>query len=148
MEFKSQVCTNIDQSERLIALGLKKETADMMLVRDFCYLTNEPYRVTIWTPSIISAHNNFQEFIDSMTTTLRGISKQFISEGYKPAWSLDRLLEIANSNDVHNFIGGNRYDDVIALIQSYIHLGYINEEYLNMNIVKARENMNIELLTK
>ena len=148
MEFESQVCTNIEQSTRLLSLGLKHETADMMLVRDFCYLTNEPYRVTIWTPSIISAHNNFQEFIDSMTTTLKGISKQFISEGYKPAWSLDRLLEIANSNDVHNFIGGNRYDDVIALIQSYIHLGFINEEYLNMDIVKERENKNVELLTK
>lgn len=148
MEFSSQICTNIEQSDRLVSLGLKHETADMMLVRDFCYLTNEPYRVTIWTPSIISVHDNFQEFIGSMTTTLKGISKQFISEGYKPAWSLDRLLEIANGNDVHNFIGGNRYDEVIALIKSYIHLRYINEEYLNMDIVKERENKNVELLTK
>ena len=27
--FNSQVCTSINQSERLLALGLKKETADM-----------------------------------------------------------------------------------------------------------------------
>jgi hypothetical protein len=29
MDFKSQICTTREQSERLIALGLKKETADM-----------------------------------------------------------------------------------------------------------------------
>ena len=29
--FNSQVCTNIEQSERLLALGLKKETADMSI---------------------------------------------------------------------------------------------------------------------
>ena len=28
MEFESQMCTNMEQSERLLALGLKKETAD------------------------------------------------------------------------------------------------------------------------
>ena len=27
--FKSQICTDRNQSERLLALGLKKETADM-----------------------------------------------------------------------------------------------------------------------
>ena len=27
--FKSQICTTREQSERLLALGLKKETADM-----------------------------------------------------------------------------------------------------------------------
>ena len=31
MEFKSQICTTKEQSERLLALGLKKETADMGL---------------------------------------------------------------------------------------------------------------------
>ena len=148
MEFKSQVCTNIDQSERLVSLGLKHETADMMLVRDFCYLTNEPYRVTNWFPQIISVHDNFQEFVDSMTTTIKGISKQFVNDGYKPAWSLDRLLELTSSNSIHNFTEVNRYDEVIALIQSYIHLGFINEEYLNMDIVKERENKNVELLVK
>lgn len=148
MEFKSQVCTNIEQSERLMSLGLKPETADMMIVRNFVYLTNEPYRVINWDPQTISTHDNFQEVVDSMTITLKGISKKFVSEGYKPAWSLDRLLEIAKGNGVHNFMEVNRYDDVIALIQSYIHIGYINEEYLNMDIVNARENKNVELLAK
>ena len=30
MKFNSQICTSKEQSERLLALGLKKETADMV----------------------------------------------------------------------------------------------------------------------
>ena len=136
MEFTSQICTTKEQSKRLLALGLKRETADMMLVRDFCYLTNEPYRVTIWTPSIISAHNNFQEFVDSMTTTIKGISKQFVNDSYKPAWSLDRLICMINDSDtsedykIEFYTKLNRYDEAIALIQSLIHIGQFNKEYL------------------
>lgn len=31
MEFKSQICTSVEQSKRLLELGLKKDTADMCL---------------------------------------------------------------------------------------------------------------------
>lgn len=33
MKFNSQICTTKEQSERLLALGLKKETADMILFK-------------------------------------------------------------------------------------------------------------------
>ena len=146
MDFTSQICTTKEQSERLLALGLKRETADMMLVRDFGYLLEEPYRVTIWTPSIISAHNNFQEFVDSMTTTLKGISKQFVNDSYKPAWSLHRLIEMCNKTQVGMTIGiyndevtvdgdlfevfDNTYDNLISIIEWLIGLGKFNKEYL------------------
>ena len=32
MNFNSQICTTREQSEHLLALGLKKETADMSVV--------------------------------------------------------------------------------------------------------------------
>lgn len=44
--FKSQPCTSREQSERLLALGLKKETADMCWTKGFdesYYLTIETY---------------------------------------------------------------------------------------------------------
>lgn len=44
--FNSQVCTSRSQSERLLALGLKKETADMCWTKGFdesYYLTIETY---------------------------------------------------------------------------------------------------------
>lgn len=149
MNFTSQICTTEEQSKRLLALGLKKETADMMLVRDFCYFTNEPYRVTIWTPSIISAHNNFQEFVDSMTTTLKGISKQFVNDSYKPAWSLHRLIEMCNKTQVGMTIGiyndevtvksalfevyDNTYDNLISIIEWLIGWGKFDKNYLNIH---------------
>ena len=37
--FNSQICTTKEQSERLLALGLKKETADMVY-RTFSYVKN------------------------------------------------------------------------------------------------------------
>lgn len=35
MRFNSQICTTREQSERLLVLGLKKETADMMYCKTF-----------------------------------------------------------------------------------------------------------------
>ena len=35
MKFNSQICTTREQSERLLALGLKKETADMYWTKPF-----------------------------------------------------------------------------------------------------------------
>lgn len=149
MEFNSQTSTTKEQSERLLALGVKVETADMMLVRDFVYLLNEPYRVTNWFPQTISSHDNFQEVVDSMTTNLKGISKQFISEGYKPAWSLHRLIEMCNKSQAEMTIGiyrdevtvdgdlfevyDNTYDNLISIIEWLIGLGKFNKNYLNIH---------------
>jgi hypothetical protein len=122
----------------------------MMLVRGFGYNFEENTgvtRVTIWTPSIISAHDNFQEFVDGMTTTLKGISKQFVNDGYKPAWSLHRLIEMCNKSQAEMTIGiyrdevtvdgdlfevyDNTYDNLISIIEWLIGLGKFNENYLN-----------------
>lgn len=136
MEFNSQVCTTKEQSERLLALGLKRETADMMLIRNFGYLLEEPYRVTIWDPQTLSLHDNFQEFIDSMTRNLKGIDEQYVNDGYKPAWTLDRLISMINDSytaedyKVELYTKLNRYDEVIAQIQSLNHIGQFNKEFL------------------
>ena len=42
MNFNSQICTTREQSERLLALGLKKETADM------CWTIDERDNIVIW----------------------------------------------------------------------------------------------------
>ena len=66
---------------------------------------------------------------------------------YIPAWSLHRLIEIAGIrafSPVSSLHGW--YDDIIAQIQSLIHIGYIDEKYLNMDVVNKREEKNMELL--
>ena len=66
--FKSQICTTREQSERLLALGLKKETADCALLP----LTDKVTSVLI-KPSTNDIKNTI------------------------PAWSLGRLLEMLPS---------------------------------------------------
>lgn len=118
MEFESQMCTNREQSERLLSLGLKRDTADM-----HHYKWSEGY----W---------------DIQSCPPRGTESCYI-----PAWSLHRLIEIAGIrafSPVSSLHGW--YDDIIAQIQSLIHIGYIDEKYLDMDVVNKREEKNMELL--
>lgn len=107
MKFTSQICTTEEQSERLLSLGLKKETADCVMM----YYDG-------W-------HIGEAEHFD------------FDKDPVEPAWSLDRLIVMLNNSDtpedykVDLYVGLNRYDEIIALIQSLIHIGGFNKEYLN-----------------
>lgn len=103
MEFTSQICTSRSQSERLLALGLKKETADM-----HHYQYTEGGRWDVEARPSIAGYNN----------------------RLVPAWSLHRLIEIANLPQYWECISGNWYEEVIATIQSEIHIGELNKEYL------------------
>ena len=112
--FTSQICTTKEQSERLLVLGLKKETADCVIM----YYDG-------W-------HIGEAEHFD------------FDKDPVEPAWSLHRLIQIANA--MFDETTENWYDDIIDTIQSFILLGCLNEEYLNMDIVNAvRENYNMKL---
>ena len=118
MKFNSQICTTQEQSERLLALGLKKETADMMfivLVKDFRG-KDVPNAERVY--SLCTWYNE---------TSMRvGLEKR----EYIPAWSLHRLIEIAELPQYWECISGNWYEEVIATIQSKIHIGELNKEYL------------------
>ena len=123
--FKSQPATSIEQSERLLALDLKKETADM------CHRTNGMGIYFITTIDPLCNPNDI------------------------PAWSLDRLRELIPENiftGVRNqwhrvmyngvltyeegddslvlFREANIYDRCISCIEWLIKEGYFNKEYL------------------
>ena len=120
MEFNSQICTTKIQSERLLALGLKKETADMMfivLVKDFhgkdIPVTERGYSLCTW----------YNE------TSMRvGLEKR----EYIPAWSLHRLIEMlgiskmAFNMDIYN----SPYEEIIHRIETFVNAGEFNKEYL------------------
>lgn len=119
LTFTSQICTTKEQSERLLALGLKKETADMryqILYLDLggvlkdCTPSLEPY------PPL-----NNDRFI--------------------PAWSLHRLLcllptgyiaDIDFQQVMQDFIfrSQDMYDEVISCIETLIKEDYFYKEYL------------------
>ena len=70
MKFNSQICTSREQSERLLALGLKKETADMYWVN----------HLDLWMPVMLLYED-------------RPLDNNDI-----PAWSLHRLIEMMPKN--------------------------------------------------
>lgn len=122
--FNSQVCTTVEQSNRLLELGVKPETADChyLLMDD-----NWSMGFGFWK----QPHQN-------------------VPTHYIPAWSLHRLLELCPdcqtevgnryatfyyqewSMDAEDFqVFENAYDNVIECIMWLISKGYFNKEYLN-----------------
>lgn len=121
MNFTSQICTTKEQSERLLALGLKKETADMMyvvLVKDFrgkdVPNAERIYSLCTW----------YKE-----TSMSVGLEKR----EYIPAWSLHRLIEMYTEHYVCEHINLKllTYDVIIENIRLDILSGTFNKEYLN-----------------
>lgn len=126
LNFNSAICTSREQSERLLALGLKKKTADMHYYHTVDFEGNE-----VWYPSIIPYENVV------MASEFVGETEICLENHTIPAWSLDRLIDMLNNSDtpenykVDFHVGLNRYDEIIALIQSLIHIDGFNKEYLN-----------------
>ncbi len=105
--FESSVCTSCEQSRRLLALGLKKETADMYYSYDI--ICAKPYYKVM-------------EFMNGC-----------VPEDIFPAWSLHRLIELAYGNweeDIAPIYLGNSYDMLIGRIEFQVKQGKFNKEYL------------------
>ena len=106
MKFNSQICTTRLQSERLLALGLKKETADMVLV-----------------PS--SRHDG--------SDVIRVRKSYLMEEDAIPAWSMHRMMCLVfNSGGtyVELFEDDDAYEILMYKIEMRIKYGDFNKEYL------------------
>ena len=130
--FNSQICTTREQSERLLTLGLKKQTADM-----FYAAIHNDTKVVGYRVSPIYNEYNFEIFTDDIL-----------------AWSLNRLIEmmpeemyggilcifkdsiryeevIMDRLEAHfEVVGENMYENAISCIEWLINEGYFNKEYL------------------
>ena len=129
--FNSQICTDRLQSEHLLALGLKKETADM------CHTL----------VSRIDGYDTHIHYWNEITPIIQG-------EYHIPAWSLARLVELMpqsivyEGNDLYLTIYAgdvvytnwkehtplartlDLYEHLIWYIKWLIKEGYFNKEYL------------------
>lgn len=116
-DFKSQVCTSVEQSKRLLELGLKKETADMM------YRTYE---------NIPEEYRYYELVPEFYRPCIEGVV-------HIPAWSLHRLLILLDKGDI---IGTGVYIDymnveesyevVISRIANLLRIGAFDEDYLEV----------------
>lgn len=135
--FKSQPCTSREQSERLLALGLKKETAD-------CYYWQENDHVYgratgVWHLETLDTEDTQEhfEYLDKYF----GVCLADDEEHYFiPAWSLHRLIEMIKDGAIRkdgtdedlslDISGDGLYDGTIKAIEWLIKEGYFNKEYL------------------
>ena len=125
--FNSQICTTREQSERLLALGLKKETADMF----YFFYDKNTYEINPTWETIWEDRNDYKKII--------------------PAWPLGRLIEMMPLDVfdycftlIKNYPNGysveyddssyyhkeNIYDTIIEGIEHLIKKGHFNKEYL------------------
>lgn len=106
--FNTTSGTTPEQSERLLKMGLKPETADLVLDRDGTYFNPLPKSMP-W---------------------LLADTKWFV-----PAWSLSRLVAIAFDQSgpesvIHLYRHSNAFEDVMAFLDYQIEAGLIKAEYL------------------
>lgn len=112
--FKSQIATTIEQSERLLSLGLKKETADMVhCIKTRNHLGDE-----------IERHSYY-----SFGTEVDERPLGYANYEHSLAWSLHRLIEILDTNPCV-FYTNCGYDNIIDRIEEYIKEGIIDTRYL------------------
>ena len=123
--FKSSVCTSREQSERLLALGLKKETADM------CHRTNG---MGIYFITAIDPICNPNDIPAWSLDRLRELIPENIVTGVRNQWHrvmYNSVLSYEEGDDsLVSFRGGNIYDRCISCIYWLIKEGYFNKEYL------------------
>ena len=103
LKFNSQVCTTKIQSQRLLELGLKPETADMYI------FDNEVY---IGKPNID----------DIPAWSLHRLLEMICNKECEEHYYFDFSMDYDSMADV--------YDSIIEVIERHIKDNFINKEYL------------------
>ena len=140
--FKSQPATSIEQSERLIAFGLRKETADMRYYA--LYLSsvdkwyNKEYPEVLYDGERINNHDipawSLHRLIEMMPKCVRAHSSGDDSprlHPYVPKFdylgvTIENIDEILADFYQHTDL----FDNLIDCIEWLVKEGYFNKEYL------------------
>lgn len=120
--FNSQICTDRNQSERLLSLGLKKETSDC-----YWWQENDQYGDGNgkWHLEVLDTKEAREHF--------EYLDKIFDDDLFIPAWSLHRLLCLYGLDYTIKEVYNNAeecYGMLICAIEIAIEDGDFNKEYL------------------
>ena len=132
--FKSQICTTREQSERLLALGIKKETADMWyphfaktcpipLMGEVLTTDDTPAwslgRLLEMLPSPIPISEDLPTFHHYAYLDLSKVSAHYYWEDYD-----------GDERALASFCGNGFFAAVVDATEWLIKEGYFNKEYL------------------
>ena len=129
MKFNSQICTTRSQSEVLLSLGLKKETADMFWTNPF----------GDWIAIVGEGGNTDENNIPAWSLhRLLSLLPDYIvvdsSSGLNPNFYLNIRDGFVSYKDNRGFsygsTSGNMYDAITRMISFLIKEGYFPKEYL------------------
>lgn len=115
MKFNTQISTSVEQSRQLLALGIKKETADM-----------------VWMAEMEYDAKNFRTYYTG-DYFLRPIDYLEGDEHREnvPAWSLHRLIAMCPDFVIAEQRSHEKlYEQVIANVKFSIEEGTFDEKYL------------------
>ena len=123
--FNSQICTTREQSERLLQLGLKKETADMRWANCMGNSSGTTYYLEVGIPYYdcdIPAWSLHR---------LLELSPKSVDQEI-PYFTKDGNVELVNSDGIVTkaFGGENLYDALLDFFYWLINEGSFNKEYL------------------
>ena len=125
MKFNSQICTTKFQSERLLALGLKKETADMCIDSMGNIYTYPSTIVEVikndWSLIPLWSIHRLIEMMPMLVNPIRNLLVSNRSVEYQMSEGRTTLI-FANENNI--------YDNVINCIEWLISVDEFNKEYL------------------
>ena len=124
MGFATQICTTKEQSERLLALGLKKETADMGLAGDI------PIAIEDWKIQDTTLINSPAWSLHRLLAMLT-YQAIYNDTKYEPVIALDGMAyQDVCTNDPAVGWSGDLYTDVIDCIEWLISQEQFNPDYL------------------
>ena len=131
MNFNSQICTSREQSERLLALGLKKETADMC---HFWHWESDDY--SRLCASWEFAHRSNKDIPAWSMHRLLSLLPQSVKIGknyYDLAIIQNEFVRLIDDiGDIYIYFDRDGiYESLLLCIEWLIKEGYFNEEYLN-----------------
>lgn len=158
MKFNSQICTTVEQSRKLLDLGLRPETADMVWYYAGTRSWGPEYDLKTYPPvqkSRLRCHMVRQALLSCRPDMADMTDDELFKEVFGnniPAWSLGRLLEILSSASMplgtgwrlsaggcgwaginYGSDGGNVYDHVIGLMEWLVRMDCFCEDYLVEN---------------
>ena len=137
MNFGSQICTTREQSIRLLALGLRKETADMFIGIDWGkelaydknggYTSNLDASIPAWSlarllemlPNPIPISEDLPTFHHYAYLDLSRVAVRYYWEDYD-----------GDKKSLVSFYGKGFFAAVVDAIEWLIKEGYFNKEYL------------------
>lgn len=137
-DFTSQICTTKEQSERLLALGLKNETADCCWEYKPKHLADTNYDWVVTTHSPIGTDIpawSRHKLLEMLPTKLEYYGVELVVTKHSAYyqnwyWGPDgepRWICIGNGKAGTS---DNIYEHIVSVIEWLINKGYFNKEYL------------------